>query len=59
MSWFDSQDIPPGMAIGTMAELISDIAEKFLTKEEKADLADSLVLYLVTRLAPQRVRPTG
>ena len=47
------------MAIGTMAELISDIADKFLTKEEKADLADSLVLYLVTRLAPQRVRPTG
>jgi hypothetical protein len=55
VSWLASQDIPPGMAIGTMAELIADIAEKFLTEEERSKLADSLTLYLVTRLAPQRL----
>jgi hypothetical protein len=57
VAWFDSQDIPPGMAIGTMSELIADIAEKFLTKEQRSKLADSLTLYLVTRLAPQCLRP--
>ena len=56
VAWFDSQDMPPGMAIGTMSELIADIAEKFLTDDEKAKLADSLTIYLVARLAPQRLR---
>ena len=59
VAWLASQEIPPGMAIGTMSELIADIAEKFLTKEEQAELADKLVLYLVGRLAPQRVRQNG
>ena len=57
VAWFNSQDIPPGMTIGTMAELIADVAEKFLTEKEKAKLADSLTTYLVTRLAPRRFRP--
>lgn len=55
VAWFTSQEIPPGMANGTMAELIADIAEKLLTEEERSKLADSLTLYLVTRLAPQRL----
>ena len=57
VAWLESQDIPPGMAIGTMADLIADIAEKFLTKEERLKLADNLILYLMARLAPQRLRP--
>lgn len=55
VAWLASQEIPPGMAIGTMSELIADIAEKFLTDDEKAKLADSLTIYLVTRLAPQHL----
>lgn len=55
VAWLASQEIPPGMAIGTMSELIADIAEKFLTEDERAKLADSLTIYLVTRLAPQRL----
>jgi hypothetical protein len=56
-AWLASQDIPPGLAIGVMSELIADVAEKFLTDDEKAKLADSLIIYLVTRLAPQHLRP--
>ena len=56
VAWFDSQDMPPGMAIGTMAELIADVAERFLPKEERSDLADKLIIYLMTRLAPQRMQ---
>jgi hypothetical protein len=50
VSWFESQDIPTAMAIGIMAGLIADIAEKFLAKGEKSKLADNLIRYLAARL---------
>lgn len=59
VAWLASPDIAPGMAIGTMSELIADIAEKFLTEDERSRLTDSLTIYLVTRLAPQYLRPKG